>query len=300
MCDTPPLYFYNKNDKSCYPSNYKTRNNPDDRTICVIPTQWDLSRSKRVKFDDYRINPAGFVYTFDSIINPNQRLQFCLKDKKESMFELPDFITVDCFTNSNKWPLKTDLCCWWCTCQFDTIPISCPYYRMGEHSYKVRGVFCSPSCAKAWVIDVYSKFSKQDLMLEDMIFKMKNGIDTPKKKGFNHITPAPSRELLKKFCGPQGLSIEEFRSLSEENEIHVIAREPIYITHKMIIEAQKDVLNEMRSKRIIHNERNTTIKKPSNLSENFRKEAHDSFLLGQDSSTVIFKERGLRKLNEFF
>ncbi len=55
------------------------------------------------------------------------------------------------FTDLKSWKLSTNILCWYCDGQFDTIPIFCPEYKYenppGNISLKVLGNFCTFSCA---------------------------------------------------------------------------------------------------------------------------------------------------------
>ncbi len=55
------------------------------------------------------------------------------------------------FVNVNDWPKKTNILCWYCDSQFETVPIFCPAYEYertpGISVMKVIGNFCSFPCA---------------------------------------------------------------------------------------------------------------------------------------------------------
>lgn len=98
---------------------------------------------------------------------------------------------------------KTNIACWWCSYNFDTLPVFLPdKYTLG--AYYVCGCFCSFSCAKAY----------NDNDLDDARTQIRNSL---LKKLYNTIfnndkfvPTAPKWELLTKFGGK--LSIEEFRN----------------------------------------------------------------------------------------
>jgi hypothetical protein len=96
---------------------------------------------------------------------------------------------------------KTDIACWWCTCNFNTPPCFIPE-KVVENTYHVFGCFCSFNCAAAYnvSIDDYKVWDRYSL-----IKKLYNNI----YNNNNEILVAPPRESLNKFGGP--LTIEQFR-----------------------------------------------------------------------------------------
>jgi hypothetical protein len=108
--------------------------------------------------------------------------------------------------DGTKYPEKTDICCWWCTEKFDTIPIGLPV-KCVNNVFSVLGVFCSFNCAAAYNAKEsnYTMWNRYSL-LHKLQYKMTN-INT-------QITIAPSKETLKKFGGH--LTIEQFRNKEKD------------------------------------------------------------------------------------
>lgn len=96
----------------------------------------------------------------------------------------------------------TDVVCWWCTHNFETLPCFLPD-KFIDGTFYVIGCFCSFNCAVSYNFNLndYKTWERYSLInkMYNMIYK-KNDI----------IHMAPPRETLKKFGGI--LSIEEFRS----------------------------------------------------------------------------------------
>jgi len=89
---------------------------------------------------------------------------------------------------------KTDIACWWCTLQFDTLPCFIPE-KLVNNSYHVFGCFCSLNCTTAYnfkCIDDYRVWNRYSLikkMYQDIV-------------GYNcEILNAPPKETLKKYGG---------------------------------------------------------------------------------------------------
>jgi len=107
----------------------------------------------------------------------------------------------------------TDICCWWCTYNFDTLPCFLPE-KFTNNKYYVFGVFCSFSCMFAYNEDM-NDFRKQTRnSLIKKLYKDIFGFDC-------NIKHAGPREILEKFGGI--VKIETFRdSKSICNKIHKI------------------------------------------------------------------------------
>ena len=167
-----------------------------------------------------------------NMISDNQYVkQLCLaiKKLKDENIELKKYITeitpmyftdvkvypcdLNLFdTQQNKLiPTKTDLCCWWCTCEFTNLPTYLPE-KYSENNFYVSGCFCSFNCAGAYNLSlgdnqVWNRYSLLKLMYY-MINKNKiNSI------GDIDINIAGPKELLKKYGGP--MTIEEYRKNSK-------------------------------------------------------------------------------------
>lgn len=124
------------------------------------------------------------------------------RDNKKSLLNL-NLISI----NKGKINIveSTNMCCWWCTYQFDTMPVFLPdrYYNK---VYYVFGNFCSFSCVLAYNdnLDDHKKNIRKALIAQFYC-------DIFNTTEFN-IKPSPQRELLEKFGGP--LSIITYRASS--------------------------------------------------------------------------------------
>lgn len=97
---------------------------------------------------------------------------------------------------------KTNIACWWCSYNFDTLPCFIPDRYVNDKFY-VFGCFCTYNCAMAY-----------NLNMSDYKVALRNSLI---KELFNRIFgktceiyPAPQKELLQKFGGP--MKIEDFRN----------------------------------------------------------------------------------------
>jgi hypothetical protein len=142
------------------------------------------------------------------------------------------YYPVDAFS---QWPEKTDIKCWWCSYGFSWTPFPLPYsYDRSSSRYRVRGIFCGPSCAKAYAThDECITYIAKVLYFIDQIAREFFGYDAD-----SCIKPAPPRELLKDYCGENGFSIEQFRSVCAcGRSIKLLP--PGFITIKQVVEAEQ-------------------------------------------------------------
>lgn len=157
-------------------------------------------------------------------------------------------ICVDCFANTKEWPGRCNVKCWWCFHTFDTRPFPCPINSFSdEHCrtvYRVRGVFCGPSCAKAWAA---TAMYKPNMGLIDQLAYCRGFGGGPDAKKKEYIPKAPPREALADFCGEGGLSIEQFRKLCALG-MDVTILNPPFITQKQVLVGRHDNQNDMANK----------------------------------------------------
>ena len=110
--------------------------------------------------------------------------------------------------------------CFWCTYNFDNLPIYIPKFEM-DNIYHCYGCFCSPECATAYLfkedIDSSKKFERYSL-LNNIYCKIYN---------YNvNIKPAPNPHYtLDKYYG--NLSIQEYRNLLKNERVLLVVDKPV-------------------------------------------------------------------------
>ena len=119
--------------------------------------------------------------------------------------------------------------CFWCTCEFDGPPVFIPKHKTFD-KYNVYGIYCSPECAAAFIfnenIDSSQKFERYYLL---------NNIYSSIYNYSSNIKPAPSPlYTLNKFMG--NLTIQEYRSLSNNNQLITTIDKPMTRTFPEIFE----------------------------------------------------------------
>jgi len=119
------------------------------------------------------------------------------------------------FISLKMWPKVTNIHCWYCSCNFDTIPIFIPSSinqietENEEHNLTVNGCFCSFNCAQSH-INLYNKSYEDKINKGKMLcylFKIFNGYHV------GYIVPSMDKCELNIFGG--NITLDQFR---KENE----------------------------------------------------------------------------------
>ena len=179
------------------------------------------------------------------------------------------------------WPTSTKTKCWWCTYGYDWTPFPMPYSFDKKNSrYRVIGMFCGPSCAKAYACSG-NRFSNSTVMCAwiDAIARYFFGYNNA--RGFCPRIPiAPPRELLQDFCGPKGFTIQQYRTACVHGRSLCILK-PGWITVKQVIEGE----HLTAQGRIFHPENLDNLPRTQDLVKERR---------------MPFAGRGARRLSDFF
>jgi hypothetical protein len=139
----------------------------------------------------------------------------------------------------SNWTAKTDIKCWWCCHNFDTVPLGMPiYYDHTVNKFSVRGIFCSFSCMLSYSRNTKGVNSKSYLI--NYLYKKLTGVI-----GIN-FKEAPYKYVLKEFGGH--LSIEEFRNLSSEMKSYKMIEYPMYMSRDYIAEVDLASIKQVNTK----------------------------------------------------
>lgn len=132
------------------------------------------------------------------------------------------------FVHNKQWLEHTDVCCWWCCHQFDSIPIGMPVdFHSKSKKFRVKGVFCSFACMTA-----YRECSSKNMNTKSLVSYLYSKL-TAEPVG-TKIERAPPREALKMFGGE--LTIDEFRNSSSETKIYKMVEYPMILSRDYIEE----------------------------------------------------------------
>ena len=108
-------------------------------------------------------------------------------------------------------PKKTNICCFYCTCQFDWLPTYLPE-KYSNGIFYVSGCFCSFNCKASYNLKLGDSKVWERYSLIKQLYYMINK-DKIKSISDIEINLAGPVELLDKFGGP--MSITEFRKNSK-------------------------------------------------------------------------------------
>ena len=194
-----------------------------------------------INFDN-NFNLSNHVMTKSNTVSFDDTLSSNTKSQNSKTSEYDNQITIQkdnikkgffkILNQFDNWVDKTNVKCWWCCHNFDTVPLGMPvYYNHKIKKFSVRGVFCSFSCMLSYSNNTTGIIPKKYLI--NYLYKKLTGVF-----GIN-FKEAPSKYTLKEFGGL--LSIEEFRKLSTENKSYKMIEYPMYISRDFI--AEVDLVN---------------------------------------------------------
>ncbi len=113
--------------------------------------------------------------------------------------------------NNEMIPKKTNICCWWCTYQFETLPTYLPE-KYCKEQFHVLGCFCSFNCAGAYNLNLNdNKIWERYSLLKQLYYIInKNKINSMVDIEINIAGP---KELLEKYGG--SMKIDDYRKNSK-------------------------------------------------------------------------------------
>jgi hypothetical protein len=169
---------------------------------------------------------------------------------------------------SKSLPLKTDICCYWCTEQFENQPIGLPEKKVGD-TFFVKHCFCSFNCMTSFNFSINDeKVWERYALINLMYKKIYNLIHNIK------IDLAPPREALLKFGGKY--TVEQFRELCKEKSIKIMSFPVISI--QTYLEEMNASLNGDNGS-VSHGPSQTEVK-------NYLDKVHDQYKLSRKSTSA--------------
>ncbi len=172
------------------------------------------SSDKEVKNNDPNYKQLGLI--IKKLKDENDELKKFLTEITPMYFTEVKIYPVDLklfdMENNCLIPKKTNICCWWCTYQFDWLPTYLPE-KFSDNKFYVSGCFCSFNCAAAYnlsLIDDSKKWERYSLLKQ--LYYMINKDKITNITEIN-INIAPPHTLLDKFGGH--MTITEYRKNSK-------------------------------------------------------------------------------------
>ena len=202
--------------------------------------QHQLNNSK--KYYDYNILTMYVgnipLNSFDNENNENNDFKPIIQLSTTSNQKKKNSINTICpllyKENNDKWPESSPYLCWYCTCNFDTMPIGIPLYEDINNNIYCEGNYCTTSCAyKDLICNV--KYNNDKEKKIELLYKIHYII-----YGNYNLTPSYDKILLEKFGGNK--TENEYQKLNNtENNYNIeIYKLPIVPHMLKIIEYEKN------------------------------------------------------------
>lgn len=178
-----------------------------------------------------------------------------LENRKQGYFEI-----LYNFVHNKNWLKHTDVCCWWCCHQFDTLPLGFPIKLVNKETgdrtnnsseFIVTGLFCSFACMKSYKMNSI-QLKHKDNSLMQLLYLRLTGKNVIHESGeLNSIIPAPPRETLQMFGGI--LTIDEFRDKSKEEIIYNTFEYPLTMYSGKMTETKHIKQRQTNNKTLLEN-----------------------------------------------
>ena len=138
---------------------------------------------------------------------------------EEKIMPMPEFYMA---AQMNRYPKKTNIKCWWCTLNFDEIPLMMPTKIEEDGKVRAEGCFCSFSCLYAHILETVPQ-PRRGVIISLTNWVLENIF---KDLGFHlsRINPSPPRIILKEYGGT--ISREEYKKIIAGTVIGAMVLQP--------------------------------------------------------------------------
>lgn len=167
----------------------------------------DVDDNLKYKYDDKCNELDMLKKRYDELMEKFKKFSY-LEDKIsdngiiDKKYYVPNSNIYDICGNC--WKDKTDNRCWWCSYEFDSVPIGLPNKYQNKKFY-LYGCFCSFNCAHSYNLELkdYKVWERYSLLnhIKKIVFN---------NDKIQNITAAPPKEVLKTYGG--SMTIEEYRN----------------------------------------------------------------------------------------
>jgi len=173
------------------------------------------NKNKNNEFISNDIHLKQFGLIIRKLKEENDELKKYLKEITPMYFTEVKLYPIDLklfdLHNNQLIPKKTNICCWWCTYQFDTLPTYLPEKYCREQFY-VSGCFCSFNCAGAYNLSLNDNKIWERYSLLKQLYYIINKDKINSIIGIE-INIAGPKELLEKYGGT--MKIDDYRKNSK-------------------------------------------------------------------------------------
>jgi hypothetical protein len=150
---------------------------------------------------------------------------------KEIKYSSLNINLINCKNGTSIVEDTTNIACWWCTYEFESLPFFIPENEVNNIFY-VFGCFCSPQCATSYNETLNDYKTKERYSLIKKLSSLITGNNSD-------IVMAPPKEVLKKYGGT--LTIEEYRKICFLNNKEMkIRMPPLHAIVPILEEKPKD------------------------------------------------------------
>lgn len=216
-----PVGFDNINNFESLPSKINS--------MFSIDKNKELKDSGNLNGND-NLNDSGNLNGNDNIDDDNN-FTTNLESSKNKMSSEGNLQNKLVNSDEDKWKANTNIKCHWCCHSFNNTPFGIPIKYKNDKFY-VHGIFCSLECAAAHnfseekgIQDIWESYNLLNLLSHKINYK-------------NIVRLAPKRNCLNIFGGK--MSIEEFRSFTNQNKIINILEYPMISASQQIEEINYD------------------------------------------------------------
>lgn len=174
-------------------------------------------------------DPKVFIESLVQNLPLVRRLEVVCSPPLDSAHVQRRYVHHSIFREGAQWPDSTEVLCFHCIHRFGGRPIFLPTeYRTERAEYVGWGVFCHPSCAKAYSIEHHAyNAPHQMLLLAQLASEL--GYEVP-------VRPAPPQCRLKVLGGD--LDIADFRASCGRPLTHIVHRPPFVVSAMAFEESQ--------------------------------------------------------------
>ena len=200
-------------------NDYSINDIVDKNNIYTTKESDESSEKDSIKPSDNYIKQIGLI--IKKLKDENDELKKYLTAITPMYFTEVKVYPIDLklfnIDQKNLLPVKTNLCCWWCTYQFDCLPTFLPE-KYSEGKFFVSGCFCSFNCVGAYNLSLADNKIWERYSLLKLLYYM---INKDKIISINdiEINVSGPKELLEKYSNDEEYTYLKFHYQSICHEL---------------------------------------------------------------------------------